>query len=134
MKKTVETLTDRALRESGRPGPKEWSALWDEVESHGVVTMFSREGRPISFRDWVRIREWDHRHDRAYSHVARDTVGRYMISTVWLGLDHGWGRGPPLIFETMVFENGSGIDTVRYTTLEQAEWGHAASVAKYERR
>ena len=25
------------------------------------------------------------------------------LSTVWLGLDHQWGDGPPLIFETMLF-------------------------------
>jgi hypothetical protein len=25
------------------------------------------------------------------------------LSTVWLGMDQGWGGGPPLIFETMLF-------------------------------
>jgi len=25
------------------------------------------------------------------------------LSTVWLGLNHNWGDGPPLIFETMLF-------------------------------
>jgi hypothetical protein len=25
------------------------------------------------------------------------------LSTVWLGLDHNWGGGPPLIYETMLF-------------------------------
>lgn len=27
----------------------------------------------------------------------------YIISTVWLGLNHAYGDGPPLIYETMVF-------------------------------
>ena len=29
----------------------------------------------------------------------------YWVSTVFLGLDHNWGVGPPLIFETMVFKS-----------------------------
>jgi hypothetical protein len=36
--------------------------------------------------------------------VARSTTPYgETLSTVWLGLDHGDGSGPPLIFETMMF-------------------------------
>ncbi len=36
--------------------------------------------------------------------VARDELpDGHTISTVFIGLDHGWGEGPPLVFETMVF-------------------------------
>jgi len=30
-------------------------------------------------------------------------VGPYFVSTIFLGLDHQWGNGPPILFETMVF-------------------------------
>ncbi|SPA03543.1 protein of unknown function (plasmid) [Cupriavidus taiwanensis] len=36
--------------------------------------------------------------------LAETTVGEFYISTVFLGLDHQWADGPPLIFETMVYE------------------------------
>ena len=45
------------------------------------------------------------------------------VSTVWLGLDHNYGEGEPLIFETMVFasKNDRGdLDMNRYSTKEEA--------------
>jgi len=48
---------------------------------------------------WARLRE--HRD----VHVARDDLpdGSW-LSTVWLGIDHSFGMGKPLLFETMRFE------------------------------
>jgi len=48
---------------------------------------------------WAKLKE-----DQEYSRVAWDDLpdGSY-LSTVWLGLDHNHGCGPPLIFETMRF-------------------------------
>jgi hypothetical protein len=48
---------------------------------------------------WAKLNQ-----DREYSRVAYDDLpdGSY-LSTVWLGLDHNHGLGPPLIFETMRF-------------------------------
>lgn len=54
------------------------------------------------------------------------------VSTVWLGMDHSFGMGSPLIFETMFF----GVENIfiqeRYTTLDEAEKGHEAIVKKCE--
>lgn len=57
------------------------------------------------------------------------------VSTVWLGLDHSFGSGPPLIFETMVFD-GLGGDSVndeqeRYSNEAEALAGHEQMVKKY---
>lgn len=49
------------------------------------------------------------------------------VSTVWLGLDHNYGEGPPHIFETMVFpsENSwSDLACERYSTEAEAIAGH----------
>ena len=57
------------------------------------------------------------------------------VSTVWLGLDHGFHGGKPIIFETMVFDKegtGEDLDQDRYTTEQQAREGHAAMVKKWE--
>ena len=50
------------------------------------------------------------------------------VSTVFLGLDHSWGHGPKLLFETMVFQNGHSTDMDRYSTWTEAEAGHEAIV------
>lgn len=59
----------------------------------------------------------------------------YVISTVFLGLDHQFGdEGPPLIFETMIFLKGNYRDLYcdRYSTYDQAEAGHAETVHRVE--
>ena len=58
--------------------------------------------------------------------VARSrSIYGELVSTVWLGLDHSWGIGSPLIFETVVFGwNRSTSDTYRYATEAEALAGH----------
>jgi hypothetical protein len=47
--------------------------------------------------------EWA-KHFDVDEHTVRLTrVGRHFVSTVFLGLDHRWGDGPPLLFETMIY-------------------------------
>jgi hypothetical protein len=98
---------------------------------------YDRDGNPISHDEWIRL--WS---NNAYKIIRRDTVGGYDVSTVWLGLDHGFGRGRPLIFETMVFEaeptwhpasasfpgywGRRDYDQRRYSTEADALAGHAA--------
>jgi len=59
------------------------------------------------------------------------------VSTVFLGLNHRFGPGPPLLFETMVFPREGEYDelgTDRYSTWVEAEEGHAKMVHKWRRR
>lgn len=61
-----------------------------------------------------------------YKEIGKSTVGPYLISTIWLGVDHNWGPGPPLIFETMIFKSPSHADLFccRYSNLLDAQTGH----------
>jgi len=56
--------------------------------------------------------------------VADANIAGYWISTVFLGLDHQFWKGPPLLFETAIF----GPDEVeirrRYSTWSEAAAGH----------
>lgn len=63
--------------------------------------------------------------------VAKTLVGGTEISTIFMGLDHQYGDGPPLLFETMTF-GLDGLDGVeqRYSTWAEAEAGHATTVAR----
>ncbi len=57
--------------------------------------------------------------------VAKDTAGVAEVSTVFLGLNHGWGDGPPLIFESLVFDGPLDGEMRRYSTEIEARAGHA---------
>lgn len=66
--------------------------------------------------------------------VAEDIIGRCNVSTVFLGINHQWGSGPPLLFETMIF--GGLVDQElqwRYPTWDTAIAGHqeACRLARY---
>lgn len=87
---------------------------------------YNRQGEPISRDEWSATFE-DFEKSRR---VGFTEYGGIQVSTVWLGLDHSFGRdGPPLIFETMVFrksetEEEYGDECWRWSTEEQARAGH----------
>lgn len=58
--------------------------------------------------------------------VRKTTIGAVDVSTVFLGLDHNYGeKGPPLIFETMIFGGAHDEYQDRCSTWEEAEAMHA---------
>jgi hypothetical protein len=67
---------------------------------------------------------------RAYTSIGnrrvdQTEIGNCHVSTVFLGLDHNWDiGGPPLLFETMVFHDGDGEESWRYSTWDEAVEGH----------
>jgi hypothetical protein len=73
--------------------------------------------------------------DQARRTVATDEINNIYISTVFLGVDHGYGGGgPPILFETMAFVHEGGdarYDQIcwRYPTWDEAEEGHKQMVA-----
>jgi hypothetical protein len=94
---------------------------------------FDREGKEIDLMTYGYLMELG-------NNVKKDLIGDFLISTVWLGLDHAWyrfadrekGLPPPvpLIFETMIFyerepedEEFNGYQE-RYCTNEEALLGH----------
>ena len=94
-----------------------------------MISFYDREGMPISADQHAGLqRNW------SYKCVARSYFRDVIVSTVWLGLDHGFGcEERPVVFETMVFDsevNNDGLHpsmsefTRRYTTVEDALQGH----------
>lgn len=86
-----------------------------------------------SYYDWngnpITLLEWAALFEKRERKVANDFINGYRISTIWMGIDHNFGEGAPLIFETMIFPNSSEIEKLnhyqeRYSTLEEAEKGH----------
>lgn len=75
------------------------------------------------------LEEWGRWFERADRRVARDDVGEAEISTVFLGLGHSFGHGPPLLFETMIFGGPHDGHQSRASTWDEAEKQHAEAVA-----
>lgn len=72
-------------------------------------------------------------------HVGKDTKDGVTVSTVFLVLDHNFsGKGPPVLFETMVFgkkaegqaETIHDQECARYCTWDEAKAGHKKMVNK----
>jgi hypothetical protein len=92
--------------------------------SHSGFAAYDRDGVRINWLRYVELLD-----DPAYRRVALTNLdGGGFISTVWLGVDHGFGRGPPLIFESMSF-SVPGEHCERYSTLAEALAGHERMVA-----
>lgn len=51
-----------------------------------------------------------------------------MVSSVYLGIDHAFGDGPPLLFETLVFAEDDTIGPWRYSTQPAMVRGHGKLV------
>ena len=66
--------------------------------------------------------------------VAQTHIGATLISTVFLGIDHGFGKSPPLLFETMTFCDGEDMDCWRCSTWAEAEAQHWRIVAEWRAR
>ena len=74
---------------------------------------------------------WARWFETAERHVAETWVTpEIRVSTIFLGLDHQWGDGPPLLWETMVFHEGAGMKMWRWSTYHEAEQGHEGIVEK----
>ena len=91
---------------------------------------FDRQGNPISIMDWSAKFE-----DVDYKVITQtDLPDGKLVSTIWLGINHRFGPGAPLIFETMVFSSRDDfgeLDMDRYTTEAEAITGHGVMVAKW---
>jgi len=62
--------------------------------------------------------------DKIVSHGEDITV-----STVFLAIDHSYGGGPPILFETMIFGGERDGYQDRYATWEEALEGHGVALA-----
>lgn len=83
---------------------------------------YDKEGKPIDdVLQWSKLFE-----DSEYRKIKQEKLWwRGWLSTVFLGLNHNWGEGEPLIFESMLFSRwGSDLDCQRYSTVEEATLGH----------
>ena len=94
----------------------------------GFDSYYDRQGNPITYQQWIDVRSHGQDAWEAARRVDVTTIGDARVSTVWLGLDHSFGYGPPVIFETMIFGGEHDQWQNRYCTEEEALAGHQAVV------
>lgn len=89
------------------------------------------DGRPVAEPDILKWAQWFESADR---HLAKDTFGegdaRVTVSTVFLGTDHNYGGGPPVLWETMTFGGPLDGEQERYHTAGEAARGHVAMLRR----
>ena len=89
-----------------------------------TIRYYDRTGQPISS-----MLAWAKKYEERDYKIVKQTVldnGKW-VSTVWVGIDHAYGLGPPLIFETMIFAKHGDwhdLDCYRYSTEAEALAGH----------
>jgi len=82
---------------------------------------------------WAAFLEDIDRRRVALTDVLLEDLPSASVSTVFLGLDHQFGNGPPLLFETLV-QGDHPLDGYmdRYSTWAEAEEGHKRIVEMLE--
>jgi hypothetical protein len=92
----------------------------------GGKYILDENGNPKLEKDLLVWGKWLNTADRQ---VAITNIGKTIISTVFLGLDHCFiGNGKPILYETMVFGGKLNYKMERYCTKEEAIKGHNAIV------
>jgi hypothetical protein len=90
---------------------------------------FDKAGQPIDIRQFARLAQ-----NKDYRRIGWDLLpdGR-VLSTVWLGINHQYGEGLPLIFETLLFAKEGkweALECQRYATEAEARAGHRAMLER----
>lgn len=118
---------ERELREAAELGQK-IRELIGQPESD--PRYFDREGKVIPDDDLLCAHtKWDLLFCDSKYHIVRETCTAFaeLIVTVWLGVEHGWREGKPLIFETTLYKpQGSNDEEFHMfdATEAGAEAGH----------
>ncbi len=90
--------------------------------------ILDKNGKPVPEPDLMKWAKWLERSNRI---LARTPIGKVVVSTVFLGLDHSFFEKKPVLWETMIF--GSKLKglvdyQVRYTSRNSAIKGHEDAV------
>lgn len=84
--------------------------------------------QPVQVDDYMEFIYWRMQNE-ASMRVCFTRCDPYEVSTVFLGLAHGYHNGKPLLFETLVFGPNQVEQGSRYSTWDEAVAGHARFVS-----
>jgi hypothetical protein len=106
-----------------------------QVPRHIKLCYRDKEGKELTIEQLEPLLR-----DPDYKVIKQEQIGKYFISTVWLGVPHGMGCH---YFETMVFLTpeavedrreslGKTMECYRYCTKEEALEGHLEVIKEWK--
>lgn len=98
---------------------KEFQKKLDEIVNRRSYRLVNGKAEPCSFMEAAYAFEHDDR-KIDLTHISDECD----VSTVFLGIDHNYDGGTPILFETMVFGGDWDGRTYRYATHSEAKNGH----------
>jgi hypothetical protein len=98
----------------------------DETLSNKTYILDSA-GQPLQEKDIQKWGAWFQVHTKERI-VAETEKGKAKVLTIFLGLDHNFGQGEPILFETRIINGIHDGYNDRYTTRGAAEAGHKEAV------
>lgn len=117
----------RALGQEREPDPNWQQRVWGRI---GGMYILDEDGTPREEADVLVWGKW-FEDNAAKRIVAADEIeGGARVSTVFLGLDHDYGDGRPVLWETMIFGGVADGYQDRYTSRDLALIGHGRSLAR----
>lgn len=88
--------------------------------------ILNENGDPISMTDAIGFAQW---FEKANRHLAKTELSGFYISTVFLGINHAFGGGDPVLWETMIFGlTGDDEYQDRHTNKRDALLGHIKAI------
>lgn len=92
-----------------------------------TIGKYILEGKiPVEETDLITWAKWMEKGNKVVKQT--DLRKNVRVSTVFLGIDHAYLNGPPMLFETMIFGGEHDEYCERYSTWEQAEKGHEEAI------
>jgi hypothetical protein len=98
-----------------------------------TMYILDENNNPVVCTDTLRWGRWFENADRS---VRKTEAFGCLVSTVFLGLDHRYDKGPPLIFETMIFgpdEHPLNEYQTRCSTWDEAVHQHSVALRELMR-
>jgi hypothetical protein len=96
----------------------------NQMKKRPSLYILDKNGKPKPCKD---VLKWGKAQEAPRS-LKKTEIGDILISTVFLGLDHQHGDGPPLLWETMIFGGKHDQYQERYSSREEALEGHIRAV------
>lgn len=86
--------------------------------------ILDENGKPVEEPDILKWCRW-YQDSNEKRIVRRTRIGDVLVSTVFLGLDHGYSpEQPPILWETMIFGGEHDMWMNRYASVEEAIVDH----------
>ena len=94
--------------------------------NHHWILNEAGEPVPTDLLTWA---AWLERQDNPRLLRQDNVTGEILVSTIFIGLDMGFGGPLPLLFESMILGGAHDMEQRRYATRAEALRGHAELLA-----